>query len=213
MMLGHTYLTNTIILSLSLCHSLFPSLPPSLHPYFPLSFTHLSFPHFFWERNTFICFFFLRVSDLILLYHTILLLKGIYTLSPTPGPLWLLESERSIAKIMTNTYIYCFKLVLPLYNFASGIYSILWAKDGETIMHTTPGLCHLYWSYLDENCQGGTAPFLNIKQEKMAVHPEVNMIADTLVSNFYYCSLENLVRAEWSGSKGLLFPGNMHGHI
>lgn len=73
--------------------------------------------------------------------------------------------------------------------------------------------CHWPLSpHLDEKCQGGTAPLLNIKEEETASHPEVNMTADTLVSNFYHCSLENLVRSECSGCKGLLFPGNVQGY-
>lgn len=43
----------------------------------------------------------------------------------------------------------------------------------------------------------------------MAGSPKGEEVVDTLVSNFYYCSLENLVRSEWTGSKGPLFPGDM----
>lgn len=93
--------------------------------------------------------------------------QGHITLSPTPRPVWLLEGETFIGK-MTKACIYYFKLVLPSHTFASGNYAILKSADGETIPYTAPGLCHLYWSCLDENCQDETAPFLHIKQEEMA---------------------------------------------
>lgn len=56
--------------------------------------------------------------------------------------------------------------------------------------HYYPGPCHLCWSYLDEKCQGGTAPFLNIKQEEMAGSPRGE-------DDSWYTSLQFL----------LLFPG------
>lgn len=138
--------------------------PLSLSPSLLLS--PLPFPHFWEKQNTLFHFFSKSQWPHSPIPCHPSSQKHI-TLSPTPRQAWLLEGERFIGK-MTKACIYYFKLILPLYTFASGNYAILKSAHGETIPYTTPGLCHLYWSYLDEKCQDETAPFLCIKREEMA---------------------------------------------
>lgn len=93
---------------------------------------------------------------------------------------------------MANTYIYYLKYI--------SIYSLLLEssqhRKQQMVIHHADlaGFCHHWWAYLDEKCHVGLLLSWTENKEEMAGSPKVKMVVDTLVSNFYYCSLENLVK-------------------
>lgn len=85
------------------------------------------------EKNKhFILLFFLRVNDLILLYAKSSFFPRLHcALFLTPGPLGLLEGKMLIEN---GKYLHMlFQTSTPLYNIASGNYTIQKEADGETI--------------------------------------------------------------------------------